>query len=74
MFAPLKAELQILEQGVVMYDISLNEDIVVVAPVLLLKCDNPRAAELLGHMGGNANKFCRICMVWSMCYYETYVV
>ena len=63
MFLPLKSELQALDHGVVVHDGALQTDVVVVSPVLLLKCDHPRAAELLGHMGANANKFCRVCMV-----------
>ena len=63
MFLPLKSELQALDHGVVVHDGALQTDVVVVSPVLLLKCDNPRAAELLGHMRANANKFCRVCMV-----------
>ena len=61
LFQPLKSELQELERGVLVRNITTKEDIIVVAPVLLVKCDNPRAAELLGQMGGNANKICRIC-------------
>lgn len=63
MFQPLKAELLRLEKGVVMYDACLAKEVLVVAPVLFAKCDNPRASELLGHMGTNANMFCRMCMV-----------
>lgn len=57
MFQPLREELLSLEEGIVM------RDGLVVAPVLLAKCDNPRAAELLSHMGAQAKKFCRMCMV-----------
>ena len=63
MFQPLKAELLSLERGVLMHDVSLIKEVLVVAPVLLVKCDNPRASELLGHMGSSANKFCRMCLV-----------
>ena len=63
MFQPLRRELLSLEQGVVMHDECLGKDVLVVAPVLLAKCDNPRAADLLGHMGSQAKKFCRMCMV-----------
>ena len=63
MFQPLRRELLSLEEGVVMRDQSLGKDVLVVAPVLLAKCDNPRAAEPLGHMGAQAKKFCKVCMV-----------
>ena len=63
MFQPLRKELLSLEEGVVMRDECLGKDVLVVAPVLLAKCDNPRAAELLGHMGAQAKKFCGMCMV-----------
>ena len=63
MFQPLKEELLNLERGVVMHDASIAKDVLVVAPVLLVKCDNPRASELLGHKGSSANRFCRICLV-----------
>ena len=63
MFQPLKAELLSLERGVLMHDVSLVKEVLVIALVLLVKCDNPRASELLGHMGSSANKFCRVCLV-----------
>ena len=40
-FQPLKEELLNLERGVVMHDASIAKDVLVVAPVLLVKCDNP---------------------------------
>ena len=36
---------------------------IVVAPVLCILSDNPRASELLNHQGGAANLYCRICQV-----------
>ena len=63
MFQSLRKELLSLEEGVVMRDECLGKDVLVVAPVLLAKCDNPQTAELLGHMGAQAKKFCRMCMV-----------
>eukprot|EP00731_Ephydatia_muelleri_P004491 Em0002g667a len=33
-----------------------------IAPLILIICDNPRASELLGHLGSTALKYCRICM------------
>ena len=50
-------------EGVVMYDAHLRTDVLVMAPVLIIIGDNPRASELLLHMGGTANKYCRMCMV-----------
>ena len=34
-----------------------------IAPVLAFMGDNPRASEVVGHMTGYPNKFCRQCMV-----------
>lgn len=36
-------------KGVWLHDVSLGKEVLVVAPVLLVKCGNPRASELLGH-------------------------
>ncbi len=52
-----------LEEGVVMYDALLKTNVLVRAPVILIIGDNPRASEILSHMGSTANKFCRMCMV-----------
>ncbi len=52
-----------LEEGVVMYDALLKTNVLVGAPVILIIGDNPRASEILSHMGSTANKFCRMCMV-----------
>ena len=60
---PLVAELKMLEQGVPVYDAHLQQEVLVVAPVLAFLCDNPRHSELLNHAGGNARKYCRMCMV-----------
>lgn len=60
---PLVAELKMLEEGVPVYDAHLQQEVLVVAPVLAFLCDNPRHSELLNHAGGNARKFCRMCMV-----------
>ena len=56
-------ELQQLERGVKVYHASLKQDVLLVAPVLLVMCDNPRASEVLCHLGSSANKFCRMCLV-----------
>lgn len=60
----LAPELTILEQnGVIVYDAFLNKQVIVVAPVICVLADNPRASELLNHMGSSARRYCRMCMV-----------
>ena len=56
-------DLKLLEEGVVMFDAKLKQNIMVVAPTICFICDNVRASELVNHMGSTANKFCRICEV-----------
>ena len=63
MAEPIANELRNLEKGIEMYDSFLEETVIVKPPVLCLQCDNPRAAELLNHQGGNANLYCRMCNV-----------
>ena len=38
------------------------------APLMSVICDNPRASELVNHLGSSANKYCRICEVSEMHY------
>ena len=38
-----------------------------IAPLLCIICDNPMASQLLNHLGGSANKYCRLCMVRNEC-------
>ena len=40
-----------------------QEKVLVVVPLMLIICDNPRASELVNHLGSAANKFCCICEV-----------
>ena len=63
MVPPLVEDLLRLENGIQMYDASKGTEVLVFAPVMSILCDNPRASELLNHLGTNATKFCRICMV-----------
>lgn len=61
---PIVEDLLVLENdGVVMFDSLLKVDVLVVAPVLCIIADNPRASEVAGHAGNSAKKFCRICEV-----------
>ena len=54
MAQPLAEQLISLEiEGVEVHDSYLQQNVLVVAPLLLLMADNPRAAELLNHMGSS---------------------
>lgn len=63
MTEPIVRDLTELEKGIRMYDAELNSEVLVVAPVMAALCDNPRHSELLNHLGGSANLYCRICLV-----------
>jgi len=63
MMGPIVNELSALEQGVEVFDEKTQESVVVVAPVLAIMCDNPRASQIVGHMTGNPSKLCRVCLV-----------
>ena len=70
---PLVKDLNTLAtEGMVtyMYHALLQRDVHIVAPIITLICDNPRASELLNHNGSSARRFCRMCMVSSF-YYTT---
>ena len=45
----------------------LKMEVLVVAPVICLLCDNARSSELLNHLGSKALKLCRICNVSKYC-------
>eukprot|EP00731_Ephydatia_muelleri_P034559 Em0065g20a len=62
MAEPIARELATLEnEGFEVFDAYSNENVLVVAPLLLVICDNPRASELLNHLGSAANMFCSLC-------------
>ena len=50
-------------EGVEMYDAKGSERVLVVAPLMIVICDNPRASELVNHLGSSANRYCRVCEV-----------
>jgi len=56
-------ELLSLKEGIVAYDAFLFKEGLLVAPVLFITCDNPRASEITNNLGPGAKMFCRICMV-----------
>ena len=66
MAGPVVADLKILEKGMVIFDAYLKKDVLLLAPTMAILSDNPRHSELLNHAGGNANKYCRMCMVSSL--------
>ena len=64
MSSPIAEQLTALEQeGVAVYDGFLQQMVHVIAPLICIVCDNPRASELLNHLGSSAIKYCCICMV-----------
>ena len=64
MAAPLVEELNVMESdGVLAYDAFLNREVLVIAPVLCVICDNYRASEITNHLGPGSRMFCRMCMV-----------
>ena len=63
---PVVDDLLLLEEGMMMYDAMYDEEVLVVAPVLCILAYNPRASELVNHLGTSARRFCRMCNVCSM--------
>ena len=64
MAQPLAQELCHLEKdGIEAYDVFLDKPVIVVAPLMCILADNPRASELVNHLGSSARKYCRMCMV-----------
>ena len=61
---PMVEELLMLEEkGVMAYDVHEKKEVLVVAPVLCIICDNPRASEVTNNLGPGSRMFCRMCMV-----------
>lgn len=68
MAAPIVRDLIRLEEGSLeIFDSYLGKKVYVVAPVMIIQSDNPRASELLNHQGGSTNLYRRMCNV-SHCY------
>ena len=65
MSSPIVKDLKELEDGMVMYNSYTKERTLVITPVICFIGDNGRASEIVNHMGGTANLFCRICEVYS---------
>ena len=57
-------ELVMLEQnGTKAYDAHDKKEVLVMAPVLCIIGDNPRASEITNNLGPGSRMFCRMCMV-----------
>ena len=50
-------------EGIEAFDAHLKEIILVISLLLCIVADNPRASEVLNHLGESACMYCRICMV-----------
>ena len=60
-------DLKYLEnEGAEAYDVHLQQMVIIVSPLMCLVADNPRASEVLSHLGGSVRKYCRMCTV-SIC-------
>lgn len=55
--------LSLAEDGLQAYDAFLKQQVTVLCPLMCVLADNPRASELLNHLGGSARRYCRMCMV-----------
>ena len=62
MMSAVVKDLCTLENGVEMFDAMFNQNVFVIAPLVIL-CDNPRASQILDHMTGGPIMFCRVCKV-----------
>ena len=52
---PIAKELTLLEtEGILVIDKLYQDVVLVIAPLMFIICDNPRASELLNHLGSNA--------------------
>eukprot|EP00731_Ephydatia_muelleri_P021815 Em0014g406a len=60
---PIVEELLLLEsEGIEAYDAFSDCQVLVVAPLICVICDNPRAKELCNQLASSTRKYCRICM------------
>jgi hypothetical protein len=60
---PVVDDFLLLEKGVEMFDAYINSNVLVIAPIICMACDNVRAAEMVSHLGSKTLKLCRICLV-----------
>ena len=60
-------------EGVDAYDALHDQAVLLVAPLMCVLADNPRASEVLNHLSRAARRYCRMCMV-SGTHYKWYRV
>lgn len=53
---------QLEKMAVQAYNVKLKKNVPLVAPVICCICDNPRAAEMVNHLGAQARNF--VVSVW----------
>ena len=58
------------KEGIEAYDILQRQAVLVVATLMCCLADNPRASEMLNHLGGSARRYCLMCMVCTFSYYN----
>lgn len=51
------------EKGITAYDAHEKKKVLVMARILCIICDNPRASEITNNLGPGSRMFCRMCMV-----------
>ncbi|KAI7865316.1 uncharacterized protein EV154DRAFT_407422, partial [Mucor mucedo] len=61
MIEPLTNDLYNLEKGMVMYDSQFKQNVFVISPVLFIRGDNVRQAEIALHKESRATHPCRFC-------------
>lgn len=60
---------ELVKEWIEMFDAHHHEYVRVIAPLLCIICDNPRASQLFNHLGASVNKYCHFCMVMLICKY-----
>lgn len=74
MSQPIVDDLLALENdGILTYDAFYEEEVIVVAPVICVLADNPRASDITNHLGTSARKYCRICEVYRTIIYYCFL-